>query len=97
MTLPEITQQFAQLAQRSPAAMDGKTVKFVFPEGVVHIDQNQQVTNEDKDADVSLHATLEDLAQIASGELNAMSAVMFGKLKIKGDMGVAMKLQSLFS
>jgi putative sterol carrier protein len=39
---------------------------------------------------------LEDLTKLYKGELNAMAAVMTGKIKIKGDMGVAMKLQSLF-
>ena len=31
-----------------------------------------------------------------SGEQNATAAYMTGKLKIKGDMGAAMKLQKLF-
>ena len=30
------------------------------------------------------------------GELNAMSAFITGKIKLKGDMGLAMKLQGLF-
>jgi putative sterol carrier protein len=33
--------------------------------------------------------------QLKNGELNPMMAVMSGKVKIKGDMGLAMKLQSL--
>ena len=33
--------------------------------------------------------------KLVKGELNPMMAVMTGKVKIKGDMGVAMKLQSL--
>jgi len=35
--------------------------------------------------------------KIVSGEQNATTAYMTGKLKIKGDMGAAMKLQKLFS
>ena len=34
----------------------------------------------------------EDLASLAAGKLNAQSAFMGGKLKLKGDMGLAMKL-----
>jgi hypothetical protein len=34
--------------------------------------------------------------KIASGEQNPTSAYMTGKLKVKGDMGAAMKLQKLF-
>ena len=36
------------------------------------------------------------LARIAGGEQNATTAYMTGKLKVKGDMGAAMKLQKLF-
>ncbi|MBL0023782.1 MAG: SCP2 sterol-binding domain-containing protein [Saprospiraceae bacterium] len=36
-----------------------------------------------------------NLLQLKNGELNPMMAVMSGKIKIKGDMGLAMKLQSL--
>lgn len=41
-------------------------------------------------------ATTEDYFKVATGELGAMPAVMSGKLKIKGDMGVAMKMQQMF-
>lgn len=34
------------------------------------------------DAEVTLKATPEDLVKIASGDLNPMTAMMFGKLKI---------------
>ena len=37
-----------------------------------------------------------DFVALTSGELDGMSAFMSGKLKISGDMGIAMKLQSLF-
>lgn len=36
-----------------------------------------------------------DFKDLVAGKLNAMSAFMSGKLKIKGDMMLAMKLQSL--
>ena len=48
------------------------------------------------EADVTLTTTQEDFEQIASGDMNPTSAYMSGKLKIKGDMGAAMKLQKLF-
>ena len=37
-----------------------------------------------------------DGAKIVAGEQNPTSAYMTGKLKLKGDMGAAMKLQKLF-
>ena len=39
----------------------------------------------------------EDWAAIATGKMNAASAFMQGKLKVKGDMSLAMKLQGLLS
>ncbi len=54
------------------------------------------VTEGASDADVTITTTEEDFQKIASGELNPTSAYMTGKLKIKGDMGAAMKLQKLF-
>jgi putative sterol carrier protein len=48
------------------------------------------------DADVTIAATEENFQKIVSGEQNPTTAYMTGKLKIKGDMGAAMKLQKLF-
>ena len=48
------------------------------------------------EAECTLSASEETLMKIASGEANATTAYMTGKLKIKGDMGAALKLQKLF-
>jgi putative sterol carrier protein len=50
----------------------------------------------DRSADVTLTTSSETFEKIASGDQNATTAYMTGKLKIKGDMGAAMKLQKLF-
>ncbi len=49
-----------------------------------------------QDADVTISASEEVFEKILSGEQNATSAYMTGKIKLKGDMGAAMKLQKLF-
>jgi putative sterol carrier protein len=59
-------------------------------------DGNVSVTEGGGDADATISASEETFGQIASGDLNATTAYMTGKLKIKGDMGAAMKLQKLF-
>lgn len=46
---------------------------------------------------MTLKAAADDWAAVASGQMNAMQAFMSGKLKIAGDMGLAMKLQSMFA
>ena len=48
------------------------------------------------DADATITTTGETFEKIVSGEQNPTTAYMTGKLKIKGDMGAAMKLQKLF-
>ena len=48
------------------------------------------------DADVTISASQEVFQKIVAGEQNPTSAYMTGKLKLKGDMGAAMKLQKLF-
>ena len=77
----------------------GATVKFVFEDGsVIFVDgasAPNTVSNEDRDADCTITITLEDFQSIRSGELDATTAFMMGKLKVDGDMGVAMKLQDV--
>ncbi|MGZ4334554.1 MAG: SCP2 sterol-binding domain-containing protein [Gaiellaceae bacterium] len=48
------------------------------------------------EADATITTTGETFAKIVAGEQNPTTAYMTGKLKIKGDMGAAMKLQKLF-
>ena len=48
------------------------------------------------DPDCTITSSEENFERIVSGELNPTSAYMTGKLKVKGDMGAAMKLQKLF-
>ena len=54
------------------------------------------VSTEDKPADCLVEVGFDDFKSLISGDLNPMAAVMGGKIKIKGDMTVAMKLKSLF-
>ena len=47
-------------------------------------------------ADVTISTNEESFQKIVAGELNPTSAYMTGKIKVKGDMSAAMKLQKLF-
>ena len=75
----------------------GSTLKLDFGEGqVIYLDGTGDaniVSEEDKDAACLVQVKLEDMEELLAGKLNPMTAFMFGKLKVKGDMGVAMKLQ----
>lgn len=46
--------------------------------------------------DVTVQATAEDLMGLIQGDLNPMAAFMQGRLKVKGNLSVAMQLQKLF-
>jgi putative sterol carrier protein len=59
-------------------------------------DGTLKVTEGAEDGDVTITTSEETFEKITSGEQNATSAYMTGKLKVKGDMGAAMKLQKLF-
>jgi putative sterol carrier protein len=54
------------------------------------------VTEGGGEADTTIAASEETMMAVVRGEQNPTTAYMTGKLKIKGDMGAAMKLQKLF-
>lgn len=45
---------------------------------------------------ITISAAADDYIKVVNGDMAAMSAFMAGKIKIKGDMGLALKLQSIF-
>ncbi len=56
-----------------------------------------KATNDDGAADATIMVDFEDFKSLAQGKLDPMMAFMSGKLKVAGDMSVAMKLQQLFA
>jgi putative sterol carrier protein len=85
-----------------PSKTAGMTNSYVFEiDGagtwrVDVVDGKVSVAEGDGDADATIAASEDTFEQIASGDLNATTAYMTGKLKVRGDMGAAMKLQKLF-
>jgi putative sterol carrier protein len=64
---------------------------------MVDVDDGKvSVTEDGGDADTTISTSSETFVKIANGEQNPTAAYMSGKLKVKGDMGQAMKLQKLF-
>ena len=92
-TVADITQRLRHALQDRPGLT--KSLKLDFKgEGFIHVD-GQTVTNDDAEADCTVVVSREDLEAMAKGQLDPMSAMLRGRLKIKGDMAVAMQLQSL--
>ncbi len=102
--MAETTQEFFQTLESrvDPAKTAGMSNSYLFDiEGAgqwkVDVDDGKvTVTPGGGDADVTITTNEETFQKIASGEQNPTSAYMTGKLKVKGDMGVALKLQKLF-
>ena len=95
MTLDECTQVI-----RTKVGADsglGATLKFdCGADGTVYIDGRSApntVSNDNGEADCTVGITLENLAAMLKGELEPATGFMMGKLKVAGDMSVAMRLQ----
>lgn len=75
----------------------GGTAKFeIDGEGSVVIDDNG-ARKSDEPADVTLSADKDTFQGIMDGSENPTSAFMTGKLRVDGDMGLAMKLASVMA
>ena len=59
-------------------------------------DAGVNVTEGADEADCTISVSEQNFQRLVGGDLNPMTAYMTGKLKVKGDMGAAMKLQKLF-
>ena len=66
--------------------------------GVIFLDARtrpNRVTNEDKEADCTLSMTLDTFQRLISGEMTGPQAFLQGKVKIAGDMSVALRVAPL--
>ena len=97
MSLPTLTDRIRTII--GPESDLKAVVKFATDEGVVWIDTKQSppvVSNDDQDAECTLEISASNALLLLDGDLNPMMAYMMGKLKIKGDMGIAMKIAEVF-
>jgi putative sterol carrier protein len=95
MNLEECTQ-----AIRTKVGADSglnATLKFdCGADGTIYVDGRSApnaVNNDNADADCTVGITLDNLNALLSGELEPATGFMVGKLKVAGDMSVAMRLQ----
>jgi putative sterol carrier protein len=93
---------FASLPGRDASRAAGMTNSYVFDidgAGVwtVKVADGQIAVSEgDQGGDCTIQASAETFDRMIRGEQNPTTAYMTGKLKVRGDMGAAMKLQKLF-
>ena len=96
MSHQKVYEQFKERAEN--ASPLGGSIKFVVDENSIFIDGNGEhntISIDDSEADCTILVSKEVLEKLRDGELNPMMAVMGGQIKISGDMGLAMKVQSL--
>lgn len=97
MSIERVTEQMR--ARVGASAGFGKSVKFDFgSDGVVRIDDTVSpvvVDNQDLPVDCAVKVAMADFLDLAAGRQNPQMAFMMGKLKIEGDMSVALQLGSL--
>ena len=94
---------FDNLERRADTSQTaGMTTAYLFDidgagKGTVKVEDGKvSVTEGGEDADAVITTSDETFQKIISGDQNPTSAYMTGKLKVKGDMAAAMKLQKLF-
>ena len=85
------------LNEKMDGGFEDGTAKFVIEdEGTIMLDENGARAG-DEEADVTLTADAETFQGILSGDLNPTAAFMGGRLRVDGDMGMAMKLGGALS
>lgn len=79
----------------------GSVVKFDFgDQGSVTLDASRipnLVSEVGADPDCTMIISVEDFMAMADGSLDGVSAFMTGRLKIEGNMGIAMKLGAILT
>lgn len=85
----------AKIGERVASSGFDKSVKFdLGDDGVIVID-GQKVSTEDGAADCTITMSKDDFLALTAGDLNPTMAYMQGKLKIAGDMTIAMQLSQV--
>ena len=86
----------AALSDKVAGGFDGSAKFMIEGEGALIIDgSGVRAADESEEADVTLSADADAFQEILAGELNPTAAFMGGRLKVDGDMGMAMKLGSV--
>ncbi len=88
-----------QIVERMQSALASKafdgSLKFDCGDDGVIVLADGTATTADQDTDCTIKISQDNLVKLLTGKLNPMTGVMMGKLKVSGDMSVAMKLGKL--
>ncbi len=94
MGLESLTEEIRRRAATEAGL--GARVKIAFGDGgAILIDATRtppEVSNEDGEAACTIRISLADFEKVLAGELDPNLAFMTGRLKVEGDMGLALRL-----
>lgn len=97
-SLETITQR-VQGAVGADSGLDAR-IKFNFGgDGFLYIDGKSapnQVHNSDTDSDITITVSMENFERIIDKKLNPKIALMTGKMRLRGDIRIAMRLDKVF-
>ncbi|MBL4589470.1 MAG: SCP2 sterol-binding domain-containing protein [Alphaproteobacteria bacterium] len=97
MNLEQATVKIKEKIQFAPHIK--AKVKFDFgDDGRIYIDSNESpvlVSHEDEESDVTLACSLETFQAFLEGTKDPNIAFMMGQLKVRGSMGLALKLNAV--
>lgn len=105
-TVSEVFQLIDAALKEDPARAQGMNSVYQFnlngeEEGkyqvVLRPQGNSAGSGEQETPDCTLTMDSEDFKKMVEGELNGTQAFMSGKLRIEGDMGLALRLQDILS
>ena len=86
----------ASLMRKTEGESFDASVKFEFVEvGALRLDEQGARVDDGTEADCVITADLDTFRALFDGELGPTAAFMTGRIRISGDMGVAMKAASL--
>jgi putative sterol carrier protein len=86
----------AALKEKMGDTRPDAAVKFEFTDlGALRLDRGGARHDDGTEADCTISASAETFRALFEGSLNPTAAFMTGKLRIAGDMGVAMRMASL--
>jgi putative sterol carrier protein len=97
-TLEQVTERVgAAVGDRS--GLDAK-IKFKFgDDGILYIDgksEPNQVHNADQDSDITISVSMDNFERIIDKQLNPKVALMTGRMRLRGDSRIAMRLDKVF-
>ena len=84
-----------EMRERVAASDFDQVMKFDCGDDGVLVINKKEVTREDMEADCTIRISRKNLEKLLKGDLNPMNAFLTGKIKVDGDVSVAMQLQTL--